>query len=72
MHPHVKKVVHFTDGAASQYKNCKNFTNLLFLKDDFGVEGEWHFLLLVTEKGLVMVLEVQLRDWQEEQVFKPK
>ncbi len=51
MHPHVKNVVHFTDGAASQYKTCKNFANLLFHKDDFGVEGEWPFFATSHGKG---------------------
>lgn len=51
MHTSVKKVIHFTDGAASQYKNCKNFTNLLFHKEDFGVEGEWHFFATSHDKG---------------------
>ena len=28
--PSVKKVIYFGDGAASQYKNCKEFINLCF------------------------------------------
>ena len=51
MHTSLKKVIHFTDGAASQYKNCKNFTNLLFRKENFGVEGEWHFFATSHGKG---------------------
>ncbi|KAL5457646.1 hypothetical protein EMCRGX_G034929 [Ephydatia muelleri] len=27
----------------AQYKNCKNFTNLCYHVDDFGVQVEWHF-----------------------------
>ena len=37
------KVIYFSDGAASQYKNHKNFTNLLHHSEDFGVLAEWHF-----------------------------
>jgi len=42
-HPSVKKVIYFSDGAASQYKNKKNFINMCFHKEDFGLEVEWHF-----------------------------
>ena len=41
--PQLKKIHYFSDGAASQYKNCKNFTNLCYHKDDFGIVGEWNF-----------------------------
>ncbi len=40
LHPNLKKVIHFTDGAASQYKNFKNFINLLHHKQDFNLDGE--------------------------------
>jgi hypothetical protein len=47
---HLKKLVpglslvrYFSDGAASQYKNCKNFLNLCYHEKDFGVKAEWHF-----------------------------
>ena len=35
---------YFSDGSRAQYKNCKNFTNLLMHKKDFGMKAEWHFL----------------------------
>lgn len=41
--PKIKRVKYFSDGAASQYKNFKNFQNLLFHYDDFGLAAEWHF-----------------------------
>ena len=41
--PMLQKVIYFSDGAASQYKNYKNFTNLRFHKTDFELEAEWHF-----------------------------
>lgn len=36
-------MVYFSDGAASQYKNRKNFLNLCLHEADFGVPAEWHF-----------------------------
>ena len=41
--PNLRKVYYYSDGAASQYKNCKNMRNLCFHEEDFGVEAEWHF-----------------------------
>ncbi len=49
--PNLKKNTHFTDGAGSQYKNYKNFCNLLFHKKDFNVEAEWHFFATSHGKG---------------------
>ena len=37
---HPKKTIYFSDGAASQYKNRKNFVNLCLHKDDFGLSAE--------------------------------
>jgi len=42
-HPNLKKIFYFSDGAASQYKNFKNLTNLIFHKEDFDLNAEWHF-----------------------------
>jgi hypothetical protein len=39
----LSKMYYYSDGAASQYKNCKNKRNLCFHEDDFGVKAEWHF-----------------------------
>ncbi len=41
--PHLHKIKYFSDGAASQYKNFKNFSNLQHHKEDFGLDAEWHF-----------------------------
>ncbi|KZS09833.1 Cc8L18.2-like protein [Daphnia magna] len=43
INPLLKKVIYFTDGAASQYKNKKNFANLCSHEADFGLMAEWHF-----------------------------
>jgi len=42
-HPHIDGLIYFSDGAASQYKNRKNFSNLINHKSDFNVNAEWHF-----------------------------
>ena len=47
--PH--KIIYFSDGAAAQYKNQKNFLNLCHHKADFGVEAEWHFFATSHGKG---------------------
>lgn len=49
--PQLTKITHFTDGAASQYKNFKNFLNLVYHQDDFGLKGEWHFFATSHGKG---------------------
>lgn len=41
--PLINKVVYFTDGAASHFKNRKSFLNLAYHKEDFGLSSEWHF-----------------------------
>lgn len=41
--PNVRHVKYYSDGAASQYKNFKNFANLGMHIEDFGVTAEWHF-----------------------------
>lgn len=47
----VKKIIYFSDGAASQYKNKYNFINLLKHEEDFGVKAEWHFFATSHGKG---------------------
>ena len=39
----LQKIIYFSDGAAAQYKNCKNFQNLCLHKTDFDVDAEWNF-----------------------------
>ena len=41
--PLINKVTYFSDGAASQYKNFKNFINLCHHELDHGIKAEWHF-----------------------------
>lgn len=39
----VKKITFFSDGAAAQYKNRKNFYNICLFQKEFDVKVEWHF-----------------------------
>lgn len=39
----IKKLYFFSDGAASQYKNKKNFYGLCEMKIKYNIEVEWHF-----------------------------
>ena len=47
---HPKKIIYFSDGAAS-HKNRKNFINLCLHKDDFGISAEWYFYATSHGKG---------------------
>ena len=44
-------IIYFSDGAASQYKNRKNFVNLCNHMNDFGIAAEWHFSATSYGKG---------------------
>lgn len=50
------KVIYFSDGAASQYKNLKNFINIAYHEAGFGMPAEWHFLQLHMGRDLAMEL----------------
>ena len=50
--PGLEKVIYFSDGCASQYKNKYNFLNLCHHEKDFpGVKCEWHFFATAHGKG---------------------
>jgi len=46
----------FIDGCAAQFKNRYTMMNLCFMKDDFGVSGEWIFSASSHGKGSVDAL----------------
>ena len=46
-----ERVFYFSDGAAAQYKNRKNFANLSCHKADHGMPAEWHFFATAHGKG---------------------
>ena len=44
--------IHYvSDGAASQYKNCKNFLDLCKHEEDFGITADWTFMATAHGKG---------------------
>ena len=45
------KVYYFSDGSSAQYKNFKNFSNVLYHEVDFGMKAEWHFFATAHGKG---------------------
>lgn len=46
-----EKIYYFSDGAPQQFKNFKNFVNLYYHDDDFGISAEWHFFATAHGKG---------------------
>ena len=50
--PAVDTMKYFTDGADGQYKNCKNFANLLHHEEAFNIKyAEWNFFATSHGKG---------------------
>ena len=49
--PDAKQIKYFSDGCAGQSKNCKNFINLCFHKEDFGTTADLHFFATSHGKG---------------------
>ena len=41
--PQLQKIHYFSDGSCAQYKNYKNFANLIFHVQDFRITAEWNF-----------------------------
>lgn len=50
-HKKVNKMYFMSDGAASQYKNRKNFSSICKFKSKYGIEAEWHFFATSHGKG---------------------
>lgn len=42
-HSNLNQIHYFSDGCAGQYKNYKNFLNLTFHQQDFGISATWNF-----------------------------
>lgn len=47
----MQKILYFSDGAASQYKNRYNVFNVAHHQIDFGLKAEWHFFATSHGKG---------------------
>ena len=50
--PQLQKIHQFSDGSCAQYKNYKNFANLIFHVQDFGITAQWNFLATSLGKNL--------------------
>lgn len=51
---HIEKLVIFSDGAPTQFKNKHNFYNTCLFKEHFGLDAELHFF--ATSHGLLLLL----------------
>lgn len=49
--PIVNAIKYFSDGAPQQYKNKKNFINILHHYEDFGISAEWNYFATAHGKG---------------------
>ena len=49
--PFLRKVFYFKDGSASQHKNFKNLTNLIFHQNNFHIQAEWTFFATTPRKN---------------------
>ncbi|KAG8233177.1 hypothetical protein J437_LFUL008940 [Ladona fulva] len=47
----VRKIIYFSDGAPTRYKNLKNVINICHHEEDFYIPAEWHFLATAQGKG---------------------
>lgn len=45
------KIFYVSDGAPQQFKNFKNFVNLYYHEEDYGIDAEWHFSATAHGKG---------------------
>ena len=50
--PQLQKIHYFSDGSCAQYKYYKNFANLIFHVQDFGITAEWNFFATSHGKNL--------------------
>jgi len=65
-HP-IETVTVFSDGCAAQFKNRYTMANLCYMKEDFGVCGEWVFFATSHGKGSVDAIggTVKRSVWRE-------
>ena len=50
--PQLQQNHYFSDGSCAQYKNYKNFANLIFYVQDFGITAQWNFFATSHGKNL--------------------
>ena len=79
--PSINNILYFSDGAASQYKNLKNFINLCHHKLDHGIKAEWHFFATSHDKSPCagiggttkrLVARASLQATKKNQILSPK
>ena len=58
--PHIKNIEYFSDGCVAHYKNYKNFMNVCFHREDFGLTATWAFFATSHGNPHVMGYVVQL------------
>ncbi|CAD6220764.1 GSCOCG00011584001-RA-CDS [Cotesia congregata] len=51
LNPQATKVIYFSDGAPEQFKNSKNFVNIYYHDEDFGLKAGWHYFATAHGKG---------------------
>ena len=68
--PQLQKIHCFSDGSCAQYKNYKNFANLILHVQDFGITTEWNFFATSHGKNLCVELEGLLNILLQGQVYK--
>ena len=52
-HPNVEQIHYFSDGSGEQFKNCKNFANIIRHEQDYGLKCKWNFFATAHGKGAV-------------------
>lgn len=64
----INKIFFFSDGAAQQYKNRKNFFDLCQMKKE-GTETEWHFFATAHGKQIKLILIAVCRSRQSNDFY---
>lgn len=67
-----KKIFYISDGCGGQYKNFKNFSNLMMHQTDFGIDAEWHFTSTSHGKGLCDAMSAVVKCSARRYSLKPK
>jgi hypothetical protein len=49
--PFIEAITYLSDGSAAQYKNFKNFLNIVYHQKDFRIEAQWEFFPTAHGKG---------------------
>ena len=78
---HLQKIYYFSDGAASQYKNRKNFINLCYHEEHFVLPAQCHFSATSHGKGACdgvgatvkrLAVRASLQRPYDEQIMTPR